>query len=297
MSDDIRQGRAKRVKKASNSSWSSAYVGRVKKLGRRKHHGKVQQRNMCPFMVQMVIGDKSRDLSVVVWGRLAIEVHAQLQIGDIITIRNGALRRYISDLELHVNSVNPSSEIYVENNESLVHFSKAERIERWPVDRIMKPIKLSKLVDFQQSQIIGTIVAVVTYVGTSANCSTPHPFADQVALWPFRWIMVRDESLFKESSSLSMNTGYKPTDILIGLKVNSQEDPFFELEPGMVICLSDLRVLCAIGVGTRYVMTNCLSFSICKFCCHFAVITSDTVKILPLYVFFVSWKQVSNHSI
>ncbi len=126
-------GRSAAGKKNPTPPWSSTFVGRIASLGRRRHHGKVDQRNTCPFNVQMVIHDASRTLAVSVWGTLAIRAHAQLQVGDIVCIRHsGQLRRYNNHLELPANSSNPTTLIYKEDALSLSAFSAAEQLARWP---------------------------------------------------------------------------------------------------------------------------------------------------------------------
>ena len=60
----------------------TVFVGRVKRIGRRRHYGAIEKlKHRCPWRVHMVISDCSRELSVIVWGTLAIRAHAQLQVG------------------------------------------------------------------------------------------------------------------------------------------------------------------------------------------------------------------------
>ena len=58
----------------------STFVGRIKRMSHRRHHGKVAQRNKCPFGLTILLTDESGDLRATVWGSLAIRAHAGLQV-------------------------------------------------------------------------------------------------------------------------------------------------------------------------------------------------------------------------
>ena len=59
-----------RLANSGSEGPGARFVGRVKRIGRRRHYGRVLMTSSarCPFRVCLVIGDHSMDLDVVVWG-------------------------------------------------------------------------------------------------------------------------------------------------------------------------------------------------------------------------------------
>ena len=84
---------------ATNRTVKGKYVGRLKAMSKRVHFGRPGKVNKCPFTVQLIIGDSTRDLAISIWGSLALRADNDLQIGDIISIDNcRGLRTYKGQL-------------------------------------------------------------------------------------------------------------------------------------------------------------------------------------------------------
>ena len=221
--------------------YKGTFIGRITRMGRRRHFGKVFQANKCPFGVHLVISDRSYSLPVACWGTLAILVHAQLQIGDIVSISNtGKLRRFNNQLELPVNSSHPPGIIRKETDVSLVAFSLEERMHRWPLE---PPRKLREILQTATDAETVNIAGLVSYVGPVFDSVNLHPHAEALTIDAFRWIMVRDESLPGVQRKKQKKKAHSCADILVGLYRNSQDDPFFDITPGQIMFISDLRVV------------------------------------------------------
>ena len=246
-----------KVGRPSSDKPEETFIGRILSIGRRRHHGRVLQNNRCPYRMSMVIGDCSRRLAVTVWGSMAIRAHAQLQIGDIITIRDtGRLHRFNGELELAVNTTHPKSKIFKEDDVSLAAFSLEERLARWPWH---PPAKLAQIHLRPDGDILPALAGLVTYVGPVLDHAAPHPHLDAVTLTGFRWLLLRDESLpgvrkFQHEHGTAVKGC---CDVLIGLLRNSQDDPFLDLSPGQIVFFSHLRVETVLEASTGFVSRVC----------------------------------------